>query len=189
MCVKLRICATLLKQCHLCKALWDVSGDWVKYLSTPWRFDLEQWDFAVWLLVPKWLLCVFLKRDCHTQQYLTFTQNGVKTEKHPLSSHSEGWSTLLTKDIKGQTDLGYGNTNDLSLQLWWAQKHLRQHSVLRQMGYNRRRPCQIALKLTKNKNLRLQWPQAHQIWTVCKKDEAVFFVSFCMSLTVSTVAL
>lgn len=34
------------------------------------------------------------------------------------------------------------------------------------MSYNSRSPCQVALLLTKNRSLGLQWAQAHRSWTV-----------------------
>ena len=63
---------------------------------------------------------------------------------------------------KGQTgsswQKGYRNSNNNSVQLWWAEKHLWMHNKLNLAA--------DGLQQHKTRKLRLQWPQAQLNWTV-----------------------
>ena len=82
------------------------------------------------------------------------------------------WSTENDRTVMSWQK-GYGNSDNHTVQLLWAGKHLRMHNTLtlRRMGYNSRRPRRVPLK-AKNRKLKLQWAQAHQNWTVDWKNVA-----------------
>lgn len=61
---------------------------------------------VAWMPVPDWQVGAFqtllMSWDFHEQPSVEFTQNGAKTNKHPLSARFAGGNALLMREARGE---------------------------------------------------------------------------------------